>query len=166
MSENNIHVSDYVDVTQQAKALDCNVPAGVTILPRNFDTATSKDQLYHEDTTSSMKKILKNAGIELTPLEKEEKFGAIQEHDLSWAGPLLYFPAAICAENPELIVHTITTIANFLKDFVGGLTTTQKAKLSVVTETKSGKFRKIDYKGPIEGLDKIPDIVRSTYDSE
>jgi len=59
----------------------------------------------------------------------------------------------------------VQTIINYLKKsalgFSGG-----KVKLSVVTESKSGKFRKVNYEGPVEGMEKIENIVRSTLEDE
>ena len=41
-----------------------------------------------------------------------------------------------------------------------------KVKLSIVTESKSGKFRRVDYQGPVDGMEKIEGIVKSTLEDE
>jgi len=59
MSEHTPKIEDYVDVSLKASALDCNVPEKFCILPRNFANASKKDELLHEESTTTIIKILK-----------------------------------------------------------------------------------------------------------
>ena len=166
MVEDSIQVIDYVDVSKKALDLNCNSPTKFCVLPRNFADVTNKDELLHEENTTTIIKILKKEGIEITPLEKEtDKFSEISEHDAIFVAPILYFAAQWCLEHPEVITTVLQTIVNHLRKsalgFSGG-----KVKLSVVTESKSGKFRKVDYQGPVDGMEKIADIVKSTLEDE
>lgn len=45
-----VQVSNYIDVEAKALKLGCTTPAGLTILPRNFATATSSSEFVHEST--------------------------------------------------------------------------------------------------------------------
>ena len=164
MEKDNIQVLDYIDVDKKAKELGCIVPTKLCILPRNFPSATSKEELLHEENTATVTKVLKQDGIKFSPLENEnEKFSKISEHDSIWAGPTLYFAATWCLQNPDIILQTISIITGFLKDSLKGLSG-GVVKLSVVTKTKTGKFREVKYKGPVEGLKDVPDIVKSTFE--
>ena len=166
MIKDSIQILDYIDVGQKAKELGCNVPNKMCILPRNFVSVTSKDELLHEENTDTVTKVLKQGGIEISPLENEnEKFAQISEHDMIFAGPILFFAAQWCLEHPEIVLQTISTITGFLSKSLKGLSG-GTVKLSVVTKNKSGKFRQVKYKGPVEGLKDLPDIVKSTFEDD
>jgi hypothetical protein len=43
-----VEISTYIDVKKRVADLGFKQPDSLTILPRNFDAATSKDELLHE----------------------------------------------------------------------------------------------------------------------
>jgi hypothetical protein len=43
-----VEISTYIDVKKRVADLRLNQPDSLTILSRNFDAATSKDELLHE----------------------------------------------------------------------------------------------------------------------
>jgi hypothetical protein len=86
----NIEVTDYVDVEKRASELGYNAPTGVAILPRNFDTADSADELIHESTTPTIRSLLRQTGVQETRLEKEgDKFPLSARKSWEWVGPII-----------------------------------------------------------------------------
>lgn len=81
MVDETISIEDYVDVEEKSTQLNCNVPTSISLLPRNFDRATSKGELIHEGTTTTIRKLFSQNNIQETPLEKEgEKYPQVLEH--------------------------------------------------------------------------------------
>jgi len=52
-----ITVEDYVNVKEKAQELDLNIPLEIAILPLNFKTATTKEELTHALTTPTVRKL-------------------------------------------------------------------------------------------------------------
>lgn len=163
-----IKVEDYPDVKKKAKDLDCNIPDSIAILPRNFESAKSKEELFHEDTTATIRVIWRQNDIVETPLEKEgEDIPFLVEEAFGWIGPLIFFASTFIVQNPYLIDVSLGVISNYLTDWFKGITDIEKkVKLDIVVETKSGSYKKIQFEGPPEGLKELPEIIRSTHDEQ
>src|SRR2546421_10768809 len=111
----DIQVSDYVDVEKRALELGYKAPTGLTILPRNFDTATSPDELIHEGTTPTIRSLLRQAGIQVTRLEKEgEKIPHSARESWEWAAPILYISQWMLTNTA--LPTTISLISNYIYD--------------------------------------------------
>ena len=52
-----VQVSEYLDVQKRATELGCNIPTGLAILPGNFETAESRGELFHEDSTVTIRSL-------------------------------------------------------------------------------------------------------------
>lgn len=163
-----IKVEEYLDVRKRAKELDFNIPESVAILPRNFESAKSKEELVHEETTPTIRILWKQSNVIETPLEKEgEKIPFVTEKYLEWIGPLIFFASTAIIQNPTMIDIAIGVISNYLTDFFKGMIKDEKkVKLKVVVETKYGSYKKVEFEGPSEGLKELPRIVRSLHDEQ
>jgi hypothetical protein len=107
-----MNVKEFVDVVEKAKELDCEVPIGIALLPRNFDTAASKGELIHESSAPTVRVLWRQAGITETPLEgKSESFLQISEHGLAdWIGPTILVSAGWLSQNPEVMAVALGVI--------------------------------------------------------
>jgi hypothetical protein len=75
-------VSDYVNVARRATELDCEVPGGLALIPRHFDTAVARAELLHESHASTVRKLWRAAGVDETPLEPaDQAFPEVSEKD-------------------------------------------------------------------------------------
>lgn len=161
-----IELKDFVDVNRKAEDLGCNLPTSIAVLPRNFEDAKSKDELVHEDTTSTIRSLWRQNGINETPLEKEaEHIPEIIEESFQWIGPIILFTSAVITQNPSLVDISLSVIANYLTDFFKGIAKgEEKASLDIVVQKKNGSCKKIHYEGTPKGLKDLPEIVRRVYD--
>lgn len=50
----DIQVSEYIGIEKKASELGFNISSGLTILPKNFDTAKSPDELIYESSTATI----------------------------------------------------------------------------------------------------------------
>ncbi|HEY4032653.1 MAG TPA: hypothetical protein VGL94_01655 [Ktedonobacteraceae bacterium] len=142
-----IQVSGYVDVEKRALELGYEAPTGLTILPRNFDTAKSSDELIHEGTTSVVRSLLQQAGVQEAKLEKEgEKFPHSIRESWEWIGPLIFVSQWILTN--ATIPVTINMISSYLYDIAKGHRHDAEVTLEFVEETveKTKRGEKREYK--------------------
>ncbi|MDK2907297.1 MAG: hypothetical protein PWQ66_1258 [Petrotoga sp.] len=160
--ENMLKVSDYIDVKKKAEELGCNIPTSIALLPRNYELAVTKEDLIHESTTSTVRILWRQNNVIETPLEQSgEKFPCIFEHAFEWIGPTIFISAMLLSQNPHLVTITLNVISNHLTEWFRGIPRdSRKSKLCIVTETKSGHYKKIEYEGPPDGLKDLPEIIR------
>ena len=160
-----VKVLDYIDVKKKAQELGCNVPNSIALLPRNFETAKSKDELIHESTTPTVRTLWRQNAITESLLEKPmEKFPVVDEKEFEWISPTIFIPAMLISQNPHLITVALNVISSYLADwFKGILRINRKVKLSIITETKSGSNKRIEYEGTEDGLKNLPKVIREVY---
>jgi len=144
-----IEESDFIDVMEKAEKLKLNKPSGISLLPRNFDIAESKEELLHENEEPTVRILFRNAGIEETRLEpSEEKINTIGEKDfLRWIGPTIFTSYSVISENLYLISTALSVIANYITDFLKGVPShLRNAKLDIIIEKKIRRTSESDMK--------------------
>ena len=161
-------VTEYCDVASKAKEFELNIPSELAILPRNFDSAKSKNELYHESSTTTFRTLFRQHNIIETKLEKEqEKFPSIQENEFAFLAPVIFVSSLALTQNPHALSAAINIISNYATDFFKGIPGRKKIKLDVVVEEQGKKrYKKIHYEGNPEGLKDINDIVGKVFKNE
>lgn len=158
-----IQFTKYVDIQKKALELDCNVPTGLAILPRNFETAVSKEELLHEDSTITIRSLWRQNKITETRLEGEgHKFPSIQEKSFEWIGPTIFISTSLITQNPALVNVALSVLANYVTDFFKGHVGERTISINLVFENvkKHGKdeersSRQISMKGTVDDLNKL-----------
>lgn len=155
-------ISDYPDVVQRATELGCQVPTQIAILPRNYATAQSVDELLFESETPTVRVLWRKAGVVETPiLASSQKTAQISEKSFeAWIAPTMFVSLSLLSQNPGLISVALGVVSNYLTDIFKGFTDRQNVKLDIVVETKNKGFKNIHYDGPVGGLKELPLIVR------
>lgn len=169
MKNRDIKVSDYIEVKKKAQSLGCNIPDSITILPRNFEYAKSKDEFIHESTTATVRVLWRKNAIIESQLEKPgEKFPSMAEQAFEWIAPTIFIPALLITQNPYLITIALNVISNYLTDFFKGIPKDQrKVNLRIVIEkNEKGVCKKVEYKGPPDGLKDLPEVIKEVYDEQ
>jgi hypothetical protein len=164
-----IEITDYLDVGRRASDLGVKTPEGLCILPRHFASAKNVAELVHESSALDLKVLFREAGLPVTVYQPDgAKIPYLQENDITWVGPIVFFSAAAISQNPNIVSVALSVIANYVTDLFKGSPEPGRAKLSVVVETHTTKTtttltKKIDFDGP---PDKIPDILTLLKDME
>ncbi len=168
MDENDISIRDFVNVSQHAQKLRCNIPSGIAILPMNFETVATKSELLHEITTPTVRILWRQANLIETKLESDsEALPQISQHAAEWVGPIIFMSYQALNENPYLVNLSIGVIANYLYNLLRGIKSSeQKVKLDVVCQKKDGSCKIVKCKGNVDGLKELPKIVRSVADGK
>jgi len=161
-------ISDYCDVPEKAQALGLNVPDGLALLPRNFEDATSINELLHESAVQEVRILFRQNGIPETRLEREgQKIPCITENEFTLTLPILFVGSLILTQNPHLLSIALNMIANYAFDFFKGKPGRKKVVLDVIVEDKTGRrSKKIHYEGEAAGLKEIDSIAGKVFTDE
>jgi hypothetical protein len=165
----NIQREGFVDVVQRAQALGCRVPTGLALLPRNFESAASRDELLHESDVPTVRILWRRAGLQETPIEPEgERFPQISEKSFEeWVGPTIFVSGALMSQNPAIVSIALGLISNYLTSWFRGVTKgRRKAKLDIVLQVGKGRYEKLHYEGPVDGLQELAAIAREVGSNE
>ncbi len=154
-------VLDYINVKERCIKLGYNIPTELAILPINFDTASSKDELVHEDTASTIRKLWRKAGIVETKIEKEgDKIPYEQRKSLELAIPTVFVGFSLLSQNPGLIAIALNIISNYVTDFFKGIVGEKRVKFDIIVEqNENHKSKIIHYEGDPEGLNKLLQVI-------
>jgi hypothetical protein len=161
-----IEITDYLDVGQRASDLGLKAPEGACILPRGFARAKDARELVHESSALDLKTLFREAGLPITAYQPDgAKIPYLQENDITWVGPALFFSAAAISQNPHIVSVALSVIANYVTDLFKGLPQPARVKLSVVVETHTTKTtttvtKKIDFDGPPDKLSEINGLIK------
>ncbi|ACF46130.1 conserved hypothetical protein [Prosthecochloris aestuarii DSM 271] len=161
-------ITEYCDVRDRALAIGLNKPEGLALLPRNFDTASARDDLLHESAVHTVRILFRENDIPETRVEPEgHKIACIQENEFALVLPTLFVGALLLSQNPHLLSLALNVIANYATDFFKGLPGRNKVVLDVVVEDKTQKrSKKIHYDGAIDGLKEINEIAGKVFTDE
>lgn len=160
-----IEITDYLDVGQRASDLGLKAPEGACILPRGFAGAKDARELVHESSVLDLKILFREADLPITAYQPDgAKIPYLQENDITWVGPVLFFSAASISQNPHIVSVALSVIANYVTDLFKGLPPPARVKLSVVVETHTPKTttvtKKIDFDGPPDKLSEINGLIK------
>lgn len=92
--------------------------------------------------------------------EYPDRMKHLPQSATEWIGPILFFSSTLISQNPHLIDITIGIISTYLSDIFFGNKSDNVAKFSIIRQEDEHKYTKIDYNGPVNGIDKVKDIVK------
>ena len=160
------NITEYPNVMERLNEFGCNVPIGIALLPVNFETADSVEELRQVTEGATVKTLLRSANlpiIDIFPPEKRPPY--IQNNAFDWLAPPLLIPLAIISQNPHVVDIALNVIANHISEFFSGLSEEKKIKLDVIVETPgSNGFKKISYEGNVAGLKEVANVVKAIND--
>ncbi len=166
-----ITVTDFCDVSERARFLGLNNPEGLAFLPRNFEHATTFDELLHEDTVDTLRALFRNSEIPETRVEQPgQKIPVIVEKSFDLVCPAFFVGGVLFSENPHLLSLALSIVANYATDFFKGTPGPNEVTLSMINavekEDGSKVYKKVEYKGPVEGMAELRKTVGKVFTNE
>lgn len=125
----------------------------VGILPRNFYTAASSDDLIFEAITADLVMLGKQLGLNVSTLGVQDR-KSIHEHDAATIGAVII----VCLEtlnNVAAYIEFFNLVANYLKRHGKGHVNDQTEVIQEVVVTKHSLTKRIVYRGPLSGLSSV-----------
>lgn len=162
-----VEISDYADVPRRAEELGLPVPTGLALLPRNFESAESRDELHHEALAPTVRTLWRAAGVDETPLDGPgERFPRRHEKAFDQVLPIIFVSTQLLQADPKYLKLAIEVLVDWLKHHLSGLPRRPQVRAGfVLRKTQAETFARVDYEGPVDGLKEIPDILRGIADS-
>ena len=156
-----IQVFEFVDVEEKSKALGCNIPTSIALLPRNFEIAESRYALLHEKSAWTIRELFQENGIVETPLERDGEvfYGVVEKGLEEWIAPMIFVSSALLSQNPHIVSVALGVISNHVTDLFRRIPEYGTVRLDIVVETKKKTYMRISYEGPVSGLEKAEQIV-------
>ena len=163
-----ITVTDFCDVSEQAKLLGLNNPEGLAFLPRNFEHATTFDELLHESTADTLRTLFRNSEIPETRVERAgQKIPVILEKSFDLAFPALFVGGILFNENPQLFSLALDIVTSYAIEISRGMLGEKKVKFSLVTavedEEEAKVYKKAEYEGVVEGISEFKKIAGEVF---
>jgi hypothetical protein len=155
-------VTDYCNLEERLSELGLVFPTGITLLPWNLETAKPNEELLMAGTTTTLRKLWKQAGIVETPIELfGKKLAELKQNDFSLALPVLFVSYSVWSQNPTLLNIAFGVVSNYVTDFFKGMVGRRKVKFDIVIERVRGKeFKRIRFEGEPDELKDLPKIIR------
>lgn len=159
-------ISEYIDVRQRIADLGCLSPAGLALLPSNFDTASDISNFRQVSESATVRTLLRTSNISLDELvNKDQRPPYIQNNAFEWVAPTLFVSVGVLSQNASYLSVALSVIANYATDFFKGMSGSNEVQMDIVVErSKSKVCKKITYKGPPEGLKDLPEVIRAASD--
>lgn len=151
--------SEYINVREKIALLNCNHPSEISILPAGFESAKSSNDFRMQSEASTVKKLLKVAGIEVESITSE-KIPFIQNNSHEWIAPTIFYAASLLSANPDIISISLGVIGNYVTDMFKGINKNPSVALTLVVEKPSGKCTKIEYEGTVDGIYQLTKLVK------
>jgi hypothetical protein len=160
MTNASITYGEYPPVAERADALGVRRPTGLTMLPRNFATASPGDDLLAEAADSAVRTLWRQANVAEDRLDSPETpFPRVSEHHADWIGPTIFVGSALLSESSALVTVALGVITNYVTDLFKGVPGRHTARLSVVVERSTGDCVSVTYNGPATEIGEIMDAV-------
>jgi hypothetical protein len=161
MSETaEIEVQDYPNVRQRAEALGLTVPTALAFLPDNFDTAEDQAAFTQRPDATTMKKVMKAAGVSLDQLAPNLRPKYVVNRGADWIAPILFVSAGLASGDLTTVSVALNVASNYITDLLKGFPGSKTIKFEVVIEQKaSSSCKRVTYVGDASGIPGLAEVI-------
>lgn len=156
-------ITDYINVPEKLLELELNSIENITLLPFNFESAITRDDLVYDNSVKTIRTLFRNANLPDERIEKtEEPIGYRQLNHLEWLAPTFFITSSLLTQDPTLVSIALSVVGNYLTDFFKGMTGNKKVKIEIVIEKEKGKtYKKVTYEGDGKDLHELSEIIKN-----
>lgn len=151
-----------LDVSKKIEELELELPKNMAFFPENFENAKTKSDFIFTDSMTDLSKIfLQDNEISVNALGQDtELYRSRKSADVYL--PAMFFGLSLMTENPTIVSVSLNVLSNYVYDLCKGSSGKKTAHVDLYIETKEkGKLKKISYKGDVEGLKEVENIIKS-----
>jgi hypothetical protein len=150
----------FVCVRDRVAELDCSMPDSVAIMPDNFCTTASRQDLRVRAEGIALRNLLEKTEV---PVESffltGEHIIRGQDGGLDWESSL-FISSDLLSRNPNAVPAMLATLSNYLNGSFKGHPNKQISLVLVVERNSDKSCRKLTYDGGIAGLSGLAEHVR------
>jgi hypothetical protein len=131
-----VQVMDYVDVAARSRELGCRVPVGIALLPGNFTTAHSADELRFHEAVPSVRSAWRNVGLIDVGLDRKSRQSPTKGC-ASTDRPVqltVFFGAGLLRGGTGLVTLALGTVAAVLTERPGTGVDPKNIRLDAIVE--------------------------------
>lgn len=156
----NYTVEEYT-IEDNLRRLDVKLPSQLSFLPENIETAKKKDDLIFTESMVELNKYFNANHLKLEVLGGDtELYRSRKNADIYL--PAIFFSLSVISEYPDLVSVSLNILSNFIYDNLKGTIGKKTAHVEFHIESREkGKVKKIDYKGDVEGLKSLENIIKA-----
>lgn len=158
-----INITEDLNIKEKVASFGFALPGGLALLPGNLLSARGMDDLLYEASSATVKKLLRQGGLEVTGLENDtDHLAQSFKKSFEWLGPTLFFGSALMMENSAAVTVALNIIANYLTDMFRGLPYGHAVKLTIIVERERAgtrSYKRIEYSGSAEGLRDLGKVI-------
>lgn len=156
--------NEFISVTARAAELGCQMPTGLAIMPENFETAATRQDLIVRGEASTVRTLFRNQGLPLGDfLPTGERAGFIHNKSHDWAA-FIFISGALASSNPGAVSVALGIISNYLTEAFRG-TPAKKIRLDIAVEREGDKVcKKLTYEGDAAGLAEVANAISRIAD--
>ena len=145
-------VKEYINVREHLNKLGIAEPTALTLLPVNFETATSESEFLLPTEVLTIRKLLRQEELPFEDLMSEGAKARYVGHKSAGLILPILFLTSLIAENPYLVQIALSVIANYATDFFKGMGAGKSMKMEFVVEKPNGSYKRFSFEGPPENL--------------
>ena len=162
----DIRITNYTTVRSRAEGFGFLAPQDLTVLPENFDTASSPSDFLFRPEAATLRTLFRNHSLDVGGLlPNGARPSYITNKSFEWTAPTLFVAASLWSDNASAVNIALGLIANYLTDFFKGIGGSHNVKLSFVVEkTVSKTCKKLSYEGDINGLLGLAEAIKKLAD--
>src|SRR5581483_7487197 len=151
--------TDYVSISDRVAELGCRMPTGFAIVPENFGTAVTRQELVVRGESSTIRTLFRNNQLPLDDfLPDGERPGFIHNKSHDWAA-FIFVSGALLSSDPSAVSIALGIVSNYLTEMFRG-TPDKKIKLEIAVERRGSRVsKKLTYEGNAAGLAEIADTI-------
>jgi hypothetical protein len=152
-----IKSEDCLDVQERCKALGCQLPETLALLPSNFATAKDQSELVYEKYASTIRKLWAQSGVKETRIEGTNKPYPTLDLRSYEINLCVFVGASLLSQDPAMFQLALGTTANYFTDVLKGAVGHRRmCKVEVIVEEKKGnRYVKLTYEGDCSGLSEL-----------
>lgn len=144
-------------------AIDNEFENKLVILPDNFEHTNNYSEFIFPSSTPTITKLLQTNRISFDVLGKPTEYRLNEHRSYEWFAPILFISSLYYTQNPEAVALAISMLANYLTQIFKGKSSESINVIAYVEKEKDKTTKRIEYKGPIEGLEKLSSSIDKIF---
>lgn len=154
-------ISEFINLNDKLDSLNIKLTSDFCILPENIETANSAAEFIFTETTTPIKKYLRQNGVNIQVIE-DENSSYRQRKSVDFYAPLLFIGYTVFSENSAIASVGLNVLSNYITDIFKGTFGDKNVKIEIIVETSPKMtYKSITYEGNVDGIKGLSNVIQS-----